>query len=225
MKKQDVRLLIERVGIVPVIRASSPEEAKFAAEAVWHGGIPIVEITMTVPGAVDVIAELVRTAPDVLVGAGTVLNEASARKCADAGAQFLVSPGLNAGTIAAAREMDLLIMAGALTPTEVIAAWNSGADLVKVFPCGSVGGPNYLKALKGPLPEIPLVPSGGVNLETAAAYILAGAAVLGVGGELIQKEALKVRNAELLRGLAREFVELVKSARKTLAETCEGKAR
>ena len=217
MKKQEVRALIERIGIVPVIRASSPQEAQFAAEAVWHGGLPIVEITLTVPGAVDVIAELVRTAPDILVGAGTVLDEKAARQCAEAGAQFLVSPGFDAATVAAAREMDLLIMAGALTPSEVMAASKAGADFVKIFPCGNVGGPNYIKALKGPFPHVPMVPTGGVNLDTAADYIRAGAAALGVGGELVQKEAVRLRNAELLRGLAKEFVEIVKSARNPLA--------
>jgi 2-dehydro-3-deoxyphosphogluconate aldolase/(4S)-4-hydroxy-2-oxoglutarate aldolase len=213
MKKEQVRALIEEIGIVPVIRASSPQEATFAAEAVAQGGIPIVEITMTVPGALDVIADLVRTAPEILVGAGTVLDEAAARKCAEAGARFLVSPGFDAATVAAARELDLLMMAGALTPTEVMIAWKSGADFVKVFPCGSLGGPNYIKALKGPLPQVPLLPTGGVNLETAADYIRAGAAALGVGGELVQKEALKARNADLIRGFARQFVDLVKQAR------------
>jgi len=213
MKKQEVRATIERVGIVPVIRASSAEQAKFAAEAVCAGGIPIVEITMTVPGAVDVIKELARTAPHVLVGAGTVLNKEAALRCMDAGAQFLVSPGFNEGTVAAARERDLLIMAGALTPTEVMAAWEAGVDFVKIFPCGNMGGPNYIRALKGPLPQVPMVPTGGVNLETAADYIRAGATALGVGGELVQKEALQNRNADLIRGFAREFVEIVRTAR------------
>jgi len=213
MKKQEVRGLIEQIGIVPVIRASSPQEARFAAEAVCQGGIPIVEITMTVPKALEVISELVKTAPDVVVGAGTVLNEEMARKCADAGAQFLVSPGFNAPTVAVAQTLDLLIMAGALTPTEVMTAWDSGADFVKVFPCGNLGGPNYIRALKGPLPGVPLVPTGGVNLDTAADYIRAGAAALGVGGELMPKEALQLRQAEVIRTLAARFVELVKGAR------------
>ena len=213
MNKQEVHAMIERIGIVPVIRASSAEQAKFAAEAVCAGGIPIVEITMTVPGAVEVIAELVRAAPHVLVGAGTVVNKEAALRCIDAGAQFLVSPGFNAGTVTAARERDLLIMAGALTPTEVMAAWETGADLIKIFPCGSMGGPNYIRTLKGPLPQVPMIPTGGVTLETAADYIRAGAAALGVGGELIQKEALQNRNADLIRGFAREFVEIVKAAR------------
>ena len=213
MKKQEVRGLIEQIGIVPVIRASSPQEARFAAEAVCQGGIPIVEITMTVPKALEVISELVKTAPDVVVGAGTVLNEEMARKCADAGAQFLVSPGFNAPTVAVAQTLDLLVMAGALTPTEVMTAWDSGADFVKVFPCGNLGGPSYIRALKGPLPEVPLVPTGGVNLDTAADYIRAGAAALGVGGELVPREALQLRQAEVIRTLAVRFRELVKGAR------------
>jgi 2-dehydro-3-deoxyphosphogluconate aldolase/(4S)-4-hydroxy-2-oxoglutarate aldolase len=213
MKKQEVRGLIEQIGIVPVIRASSPGEARFVAEAVCQGGIPIVEITMTVPKALEVIRELVKTAPEVVVGAGTVLNEEMARKCADAGAQFLVSPGFNAPTVGVARTLDLLMMAGALTPTEVMTAWDSGADFVKVFPCGSLGGANYIRALKGPFPQVPLVPTGGVNLETAADYIRAGAAAVGVGGELVPKEALQLRQAEVIRALAARLVELVKGAR------------
>lgn len=213
MNKQEVRTWIERVGIVPVVRASSAEEALFAAQAIAHGGISIVEITMTVPGAIEVIQKLVKTTTGILIGAGTVLNAEAAHKCIDAGAQFLISPGFNAGTVAAARERGILMMAGALTPTEVMAAWEAGSDFIKIFPCGNVGGPKYIQALKGPLPQVPMVPTGGVNLDTAADYIRAGAAALGVGGELVQKEALKTRNAELLSGLAKQFAEIVKTAR------------
>jgi 2-dehydro-3-deoxyphosphogluconate aldolase / (4S)-4-hydroxy-2-oxoglutarate aldolase len=213
MKKDEVRARIEKIGIVPVIRASSAEEARFAADCVATGGVPIVEITMTVPGAVDVIRELVHAMPHVLVGAGTVLNEAAARQCADAGAQFLVTPGFNASAVAAARERDLLIMVGALTPSEIMAASAAGADFVKVFPCASMGGPKYLQALRGPFPQIPFVPTGGVNLETAADYIRAGASALGVGGEMIAKDALKARDAGALTKLAGLFVDLVRDAR------------
>lgn len=213
MNKPEVRAWIERVGIVPVVRASSAEEALFAAQTIADGGISVVEITMTVPGAVEVIRDLVKTTSGILVGAGTVVNAEAAHKCIEAGAQFLVSPGFNAGTVAAARERGILIMAGALTPTEVMAAWEAGADFVKVFPCGNMGGPKYIQALKGPLPQVPMVPTGGVNIETAADYIRAGAAALGVGGELVQREALKTRNAELLSGLAKQFAEIVKTAR------------
>jgi 2-dehydro-3-deoxyphosphogluconate aldolase/(4S)-4-hydroxy-2-oxoglutarate aldolase len=214
MKKQEVRSIIENVGIVPVIRASSAEEARFAADSVAKGGVPIVEITMTVPGAVEVIRELVKMMPEVLVGAGTVLNEDAARQCADAGAQFLVTPGFDWTTVAAARKLDLLIMAGALTPSEIMAASTSGADFIKVFPCGSLGGPKYLQALRGPFPHVPFVPTGGVNLKTAADYIRAGAAALGVGGEMIAKEALQVRDGDVISKLAALFVDLVRDARR-----------
>lgn len=217
MKKQEVHAMIENVGIVPVIRASFAEEARFAADCVCQGGVPIVEITMTVPGALDVIRELVKTMPDVLVGAGTVLSEEALRKCAAAGAQFLVTPGFNAPTVAAAREMDLLIIAGALTPSEIMEAAASGADFVKVFPCGSIGGPKYIQALRGPFPQIPLIPTGGVTLETTADYIRAGAAALGVGGEMIAKDALKARDRDALSKSAALFVDLVRDARKTSA--------
>jgi len=213
MRKQEVRSIIEKVGIVPVIRASSAEEALFAADCVAKGGVPIVEITMTVPGAVEVIRELVKAMPQVLVGAGTVLNEGSARQCADAGAQFLVTPGFNAPTVAAASELNLLIMVGALTPSEIMAASDSGADFIKIFPCGSMGGPKYIQALRGPFPKVPFVPTGGENLETAADYIRAGAAALGVGGEMISRDALKASNGDVISKLAALFVDLVRDAR------------
>ena len=213
MKKKEVRSRIEQVGIVPVVRASSSEEARFAAEAVAKGGIPIVEITMTVPGALQVIEDLVESMPDLLVGAGTVLNKKMARECAEAGAQFLVTPGFNKHAVAVAKKLDLLIMAGALTPTEVMEAWDEGADFVKIFPCGNVGGASYIRALKGPLPQVPLVPTGGVNLETAASYIRAGAAALGIGGELILKSAVQERKAELISDLAAVYLGLVQDAR------------
>lgn len=216
MKKEEVRALIERIGIVPVVRASSSQEARFAAEAVWHGGIPIVEITMTVPGAMEVISEVARTAPEVLVGAGTVLDAETAQRCVEAGAKFLVSPGFDRALVEFAVEKKVLIMAGALTPTEAMTAWRAGADFVKIFPCAQVGGASYIKALKGPLPQVPLVPTGGVNLDTAAGYLLAGAAALGVGGELILKEAIYSRKAELIRDMAGRFVNVVNSTREQM---------
>ena len=220
MDKQKVRDRIIEVGIVPVVRASSPGEACVAADAVCLGGIPIVEITMTVPGAVEVIRELVKNcSSDVLIGAGTVLNPETARRCLDAGAQFLVSPGLNLKTVELAVREGKLIMAGALTPTEVITAWDAGADFVKIFPCGQVGGAKYIKALKGPLPQIPLVPTGGVNLNTAAEFIEAGAAALGIGGELVQADALKSNKPEIIVENARKFLAIVKQARAQLASS------
>jgi 2-dehydro-3-deoxyphosphogluconate aldolase/(4S)-4-hydroxy-2-oxoglutarate aldolase len=218
LDKQRVRERILEVGIVPVVRASSPKEARMAAEAVCKGGISIVEITMTVPGAVEVIRELAKeSGKEILVGAGTVLNAEMARQCLDAGAEFLVSPGFNRGMVEFAAREGKLVMAGALTPTEVITAWEAGADFVKVFPCGQVGGAKYIKALKGPLPQIPLVPTGGVNLETAAEFIEAGAAALGVGGELVQAEALKTGKPEVIVENARKFLDVVRSARAKMA--------
>jgi 2-dehydro-3-deoxyphosphogluconate aldolase / (4S)-4-hydroxy-2-oxoglutarate aldolase len=214
MDKQRVRERIVEIGIVPVVRAASPRDARMAADAVCEGGIPIVEITMTVPGAVDVIRELTKSGSgDVLVGAGTVLNVDAARRCLDAGAQFLVSPGLNLEVVKLAGTEGKLMMAGALTPTEVITAWEAGSDFVKVFPCGQVGGAKYIKALKGPLPQVPLVPTGGVSLSTAAEFIEAGAAALGVGGECVQAEALKSGKPEIIVENARKFLAVVKEAR------------
>jgi 2-dehydro-3-deoxyphosphogluconate aldolase / (4S)-4-hydroxy-2-oxoglutarate aldolase len=215
MDKQAVRERILSVGIVPVVRASSSAEARMAAEAVCKGGIPIVEITMTVPGAVEVIRELAKHfSPDqLLVGAGTVLNPEQAQRCLDAGAQFLVSPGFNPKTVALAAAERRLIMAGALTPTEVISAWEAGSDFVKVFPAGNVGGPKYIKALKGPLPDVPLIPTGGVNLQTAAEFLEAGAAALGIGGELVHPGHLKSGNTEAIVDAARTFVAIVKETR------------
>lgn len=217
MDKAAVRKRIEEVGLVPVIRASSPDEARFAADAIYEGGISVAEITMTVPGALEVITDLARNAPDVLIGAGTVLNAESARRCLDAGAQFLVSPGLHLKTVEHAVHHKVLIIAGALTPTEIMAAWEAGADFVKVFPCSNVGGPGYLRALRGPFPDIPLVPTGGVNLETAQEFLRAGAAALGVGGELILKDALKARDAGRLRDLAGKYVAIVRKSREAAA--------
>ncbi len=220
MDKQKVRDWIMEIGIVPVVRASSPREARMAADAVCEGGITIVEITMTVPGAVDVIRELTKSGDSkILVGAGTVLNAEAARRCLDAGAQFLVSPGLNLQTIELAVREGKLMMAGALTPTEVITAWEAGSDFVKVFPCGQVGGAKYIKALKGPLPQVPLVPTGGVTLSTAAEFIEAGAAALGIGGELVQAEALKANKPEIIVENARKFLGIVKQARAQMASS------
>ncbi|HYL85528.1 MAG TPA: bifunctional 4-hydroxy-2-oxoglutarate aldolase/2-dehydro-3-deoxy-phosphogluconate aldolase [Candidatus Angelobacter sp.] len=216
MNKEEVRKKIETVGIIPVVRASSSEEACMAAEAVRLGGIPIVEITMTVPGAVEVIAALSKQCgSEVLIGAGTVRDAEAARRCLDAGAQFLVSPGTNPKTIEFAAQRGVVMMAGALTPTEVDFAWQLGVDYVKVFPCSAVGGPSYIKALKGPFPEIPLVPTGGVNLQTAADFLKAGSAALGVGGELVQGAALKAKKPEIITETARKFVEIIRAARAT----------
>ena len=214
MNKQQVRDRILEIGVIPVVRANSAAEALLAAQAVCDGGIPIVEITMTVPGAVEVIRELRKSAAaSVLIGAGTVLDAEAARRCVDAGAQFLVSPGLNLPTVEFAVQNGTLMLAGALTPTEIMTAWNAGSDFVKIFPCGQVGGAKYIKSLRGPFPQIPLVPTGGVNLNTAAEFIEAGAAALGVGGELVQAEALKSGKSDVIVENARRFAAIVKQAR------------
>src|ERR1035438_465951 len=213
MDKEQVSAKIHEVGVLPGVRTSSAGEARFAAEIVAHAGIPIVEITMTVPGAIDVISDLARYLPDVIVGAGTVLDIETARLCLKAGAKFLTSPGLDLEIVQFARKENVLMMAGALTPTEVITAWKAGSDFVKVFPCAQVGGDSYIKALKGPFPQIPLIAAGGVNQQTASNFILAGAAALGIGGELIPRAAIELRQPERIRELARRFLNLVKTAR------------
>jgi 2-dehydro-3-deoxyphosphogluconate aldolase/(4S)-4-hydroxy-2-oxoglutarate aldolase len=214
MTKEEVRKRIVAVGVVPVVRAASGKQAMLAAEAVCAGGVTIVEITMTVPGAVEVIAELAKTAGNqALIGAGTVLDAETAQRCLDAGAEFLVSPGFDLGTVQLANRLGKLIMAGALTPTEVITAWKAGSDFVKIFPCGTVGGAKYIKALKAPLPQVPMVPTGGVNLDTAADFIRAGSEALGIGGELVSAAALKSGNTREITELAKKYVAIIRDTR------------
>lgn len=213
MTKEETRKRITDVGIIPVIRASSATCALRAAEALCAGGIPIVEITMTVPGAIDVIAQLAKSGEAMLVGAGTVLNAATAERCMDAGAQFIVSPGLDIATVKASKARGVLMIAGALTPNEVIAAWNAGSDLVKIFPCDAVGGARYIKLLKGPLPDVPMIPTGGVNLANVADLIRAGAEAVGVGGELVSKAALSGENLDQVAAAAAKYLAAVREAR------------
>ena len=217
MDKEHVRSTINDVGILPAIRAASAENARFAAETIAQAGIPIVEITTTIPGAVEVIADLVRNLPQVIVGAGTILDAETARACLKAGAHFLTSPGLDTDIVQFARKENILMMAGALTPTEVVGAYKAGSDFVKVFPCAQVGGDSYIKALKGPFPQIPLIAAGGVNQQTAGAFILAGASAIGIGGDLIPRSAIELRQPERIRELARRFLALVRTARAQLA--------
>jgi 2-dehydro-3-deoxyphosphogluconate aldolase / (4S)-4-hydroxy-2-oxoglutarate aldolase len=200
---------------VPVIRAPSPELALLACEAILAGGISVFEITMTIPDAPAVIRALRDRLTDrALIGAGTVLDAADARACIEAGAEFIVSPGFDAATIAAAHEAGIAAMPGALTPTEVIAAWKAGADVVKIFPCSAMGGASYLRALKGPLPQVKLMPTGGVNVNTARDFLAAGAVALGVGSELVDIAAVKDGRSHVLTERAREFVAAVAAARK-----------
>jgi len=216
MKKQEVCALIRDVGIIPAIRVSSAEEAHFAAEAIASGGIPIVEITMTVPDAVKLIAHLVHFHPHMLVGAGTILDAETARRCMDAGAGFLTAPGFDVKVVEFASKENLAVLPGALTPTEVVTAWKAGSDFVKVFPCAPVGGDRYIRAMKLALPQIPLIAAGGVNQQTAANFILSGATALGVGTELIPTEAIERRQAKRIRELALRFAGFVKEARRRM---------
>jgi 2-dehydro-3-deoxyphosphogluconate aldolase / (4S)-4-hydroxy-2-oxoglutarate aldolase len=218
MKRDDVRATIQRIGILPSVRVTSRDLASFAAETVYASGIPIAEITMTTPGALEVIDDVAKRFPDLAVGAGTVLDEETARRCIDAGARFLTSPGFIPEVVAYAKRMDVVVLPGALTPTEVIAAWKAGSDFVKVFPTTHVGGIHYVRALKVPLPQIPLIASGGVNQLTAFDFIRAGATAIGVGGELRPKEALHFRQVDRIRELAGRFLGMVRDAR-ALADT------
>ena len=213
----DVVRRIGEIGIVPVVRASSVEEANRAVEAICAGGIASVEITMTVPNAISVIREVVQQrGKDVLIGAGTVTSAAQAEACILAGAQFLVSPGLSAAVLAEAKNHSILAIPGALTPTELMSAQEHGATLVKIFPCGNVGGAKYLKSLKAPFPKAMLIPTGGVNTANAADFIAAGAFALGVGADLVDAAALREGNLDKITNAARELVNAVTSARAAL---------
>ncbi len=213
MNKEQIRGLIEEIGIIPAIRSSSTQDALFAAEAVASSGIPIVEVTMTVPGAIEVISELVRNNPELVVGAGTVLELENARRCLDAGAKFLTSPGLNLDVVEFAVKQNTVVFPGALTPTDVMTAWRAGSDFVKVFPCAPLGGANYIKALRSPFPEVPLIASGGVNQHNATDFILAGANAIGVGRDLIQPDAIRRRERDWIRELSGRFLHMVQEAR------------
>lgn len=214
MNKNEVLQKIKEIGVVPVVRASSADEALRVIDAIREGGVPVLEITMTVPGAIKVIEEAAkRYGSEVLVGAGTVLDAETARACMLAGAQFVVSPALNLDTIAICRRYSIAVMPGALTPTEVVTAWQAGADVVKVFPCGAMGGASYLKSLKAPLPQVEMIPTGGVSLKTGADFIAAGAMALGVGADLVDTAAIKQGNPQKVTDAARQYVELVRQAR------------
>lgn len=213
--KNEIIEKIKETGVLPVIRANSKVEARRVVDAVGEGGIKTIEVTMTVPNAVDLIAELTKDyGGELVVGAGTVLNAEAAAKCIDAGAQFIISPAADPETIRYCNEKSIVVMPGALTPTEIVAAWNAGADFVKIFPASALGGASYLKAIKAPLPHIKLIPTGGVSLATAAAFIKAGAEAVGVGGELVDLAAIRENRPEVLTERARDFLKIVREARK-----------
>jgi 2-dehydro-3-deoxyphosphogluconate aldolase/(4S)-4-hydroxy-2-oxoglutarate aldolase len=202
------------IGVVPVVRTSTAESAVLAIEAVYRGGIRAAEITMTVPGAIKALEKLADTLGDKLVlGAGTVLDPETARICMLAGAEFFVTPALNLKTIEMVKRYSKIIMPGALTPTEIVTAWEAGADFVKVFPCGALGGAKYIKALKAPLPQIEMVPTGGVSLENTADFLRAGAAAVAVGAELIDAKTINEGRYEVFEERARKFLGEVAKAR------------
>jgi 2-dehydro-3-deoxyphosphogluconate aldolase/(4S)-4-hydroxy-2-oxoglutarate aldolase len=210
-KNKEVQEQIRHVGIIPVLRAESAESAMVAANAVYQGGIPIVEITMTIPDAVQVIAELTLSmSRHVLIGAGTVMDASTVKLCASAGAQFIVSPVFDADVVRAAIEEGVVMMAGALTPTEILTAWRAGSDFVKVFPCGNVGGASYIRALKTVMPQIQVIPTGGVTLANAAGFLQAGASAVGVGSELVSPGDLTIGDFEGIAAAARRFATVVR---------------
>jgi len=217
MTRQEVRAGIEQMGLVASVRVPTAEMALFGAETVYGAGISVVEITMTVPKAVEVLAQLTQKYPNLIAGAGTVLDVATAQRCVDAGARFITSPGLVPDVLEFTLKKNIIAIPGALTPSEVIAAWRAGGDFVKIFPCAQMGGDQYIRALKVPLPQIRLIASGGVNQATAANFISAGASALGAGSELMPRKALLGRQEQWIHELSRRFMEAVRNARSNMA--------
>ncbi len=214
MNKDQTKAKILEVGLISIVRAASAEDAFKAAEAIIAGGVGIAEITMTVPGAIRVMEKVAdRYGDKVLLGAGTILDSETARAALLAGAEFLVSPSLNLGVIETANRYSKACLPGALTPTEVVTAWEAGATFVKIFPCGTVGGAKYIKALKGPLPQVAMVPTGGVNLQTTPELLRAGASAVAVGTDLVDTKALQEGRLDAITENAKKFLEAVRSAR------------
>jgi 2-dehydro-3-deoxyphosphogluconate aldolase/(4S)-4-hydroxy-2-oxoglutarate aldolase len=225
MTAKEILAFITDVGIVPIVRAQSADAAIKAVEAIYNGGVRAAEITMTVPGAIGALEKTADRFGDKLVlGAGTVLDPETARACMLAGAQFFVTPNLRVSTIEIAKRYSKVICPGALTPTEVLTAWEAGADVVKIFPCGNVGGPKYIKALKGPLPQIEMIPTGGVNLDTAGDFLKAGACAVAVGGELADPKSLKEGRFEVIEERTRQFLAVIAKARAEMASAVAAKA-
>jgi 2-dehydro-3-deoxyphosphogluconate aldolase/(4S)-4-hydroxy-2-oxoglutarate aldolase len=219
MNKEELRARVEEVGLIPVIRTSSATDARFAVEEISHGGIPIIEVTMTVPGAIDVIRDVVKHVPDVILGAGTVLDVETAQRCIDAGAQFIGSPALDIPTAEfVAKIPNVIMMTGAMTPSEVQNGWKAGADFVKLFPCSLIGADSYVRALRRPFPDVRLVAGGGITQQNAAHYLLAGASALSIGKELIPRESMLLHKPDRIRELTRRFAGIVRSTRARIAE-------
>ncbi|ADW68810.1 bifunctional 4-hydroxy-2-oxoglutarate aldolase/2-dehydro-3-deoxy-phosphogluconate aldolase [Granulicella tundricola] len=217
MKKAEVLLAMQEIGLVPVLRAESVERALALAEAIAAGGVTCLEITMTVPGAMQVMRKLAETRPDILIGAGTVLDPETARMCILEGAQFVVSPALNLKTVEMCQRYSIAVLPGALTPTEIVTAWQAGADVVKVFPASAMGGASYLKSIKAPLPQVELIPTGGVSLATAEDFLKAGAFALGVGADLADAKSVAEGRPEVVTESARRYLGIVKTYRAKLA--------
>ena len=213
MTKTEVLANLKSIGLVPVLRAESVEKALALAEAIAAGGVTVLEITMTVPGAIQVMRKLAETRPDILIGAGTVLDPETARMCILEGAQFVVSPALNLKTIEMCHRYSIAALPGALTPTEIVTAWQAGADVVKVFPANSMGGASYLKSVKAPLPQVELIPTGGVSLATAEHFLQAGAFALGVGADLVDPKAMAEGRPEAVTESARKYLAIVRKFR------------
>ena len=217
MTKQEVRAWIEETGIIAAVRERSKENALFAAEAVVQAGIPVVEIALTVPQATMVISQLMKSVRGIVVGAGSVTKPEAARQCLDAGAQFITSDGFHSAVVEFGSKQGVVVIPGTLTPTEVISAWETNADFIKVVPCAQLGGPSYIGSLHAMFPNIPLIASGGVDQQSASKLILAGAIALGVGRELIPREAIRLRQSARIGELARRFLDFVKSGKAHLA--------
>jgi len=215
LEKAKVLAELKSIGLVPVLRAESIEKALALAEAIAAGGVTVLEITMTVPGAIEVIRKLAETRPDILIGAGTVLDAETARMCILEGAQFVVSPALNLETVEMCHRYSVAVLPGALTPTEIVTAWQAGADVVKVFPASAMGGASYLKSVKAPLPQVELIPTGGVTLATAEDFLKAGAFALGVGADLVDAKAMAEGRPESVTETARRYLAIVKKFRAT----------
>jgi 2-dehydro-3-deoxyphosphogluconate aldolase/(4S)-4-hydroxy-2-oxoglutarate aldolase len=214
MTSKEILAFITEVGIVPIVRTSSAETAIQAVEAIYAGGIRAAEITMTVPGAIHALEKVAdRFGGKIVLGAGTVLDPETARACMLAGAEFFVTPSLRLSTIEMAKRYSKVICPGALTPTEVLTAWEAGADVVKIFPCGNVGGPKYIKALKGPFPQIEMIPTGGVNLETTGDFLKAGACAVAVGSELVDAKTVKEGRFDIIENRARQYLAAIATAR------------
>jgi 2-dehydro-3-deoxyphosphogluconate aldolase/(4S)-4-hydroxy-2-oxoglutarate aldolase len=209
MRKEEVLASLRHIGLVPVLRAQSVTHALALADAIAAGGVTVLEVTMTVPGAIHVMRKLAETRPDILVGAGTVLDPETARHCILEGAQFIVSPAFNLATIEMCHRYSIAVLPGALTPTEIITAWQAGADVVKVFPASAMGGASYLKSLKAPMPQVELIPTGGVSLATAEHFLQAGAFALGVGADLVDHKAMAEGRPESVTDTARKYLDIV----------------